>query len=237
MKLKSNSVFKRFIILITLNFIATAFVIYLHTPKPLPLIFDFKCLDTQQICPVKINEIRKNALEKSIKDAVKNSHRLGTLSDAYTSVMRFRVSVMNQSIGYVTIASTTPQKITGDIQCIDGILSYGTKKEVEDYFVLSEMTSDLVTSVTSYVNSCPGFVISQNSLTKLPPVPPNAVLTFEAGPQFDPIFSPDYLSWVLVFMFNSVVIVGLLPIIREGWRFLKKGSDYFTDSKPNCNAF
>ena len=38
-----------------------------------------------------------------------------------------------------------------------------TKKEMEDYFVLSDSASELVTSVTSYVNSCPGFVITKNS--------------------------------------------------------------------------
>src|SRR3989344_9464482 len=171
-ELKLKSILVRTFFLLTLNLVATIFIIYLHTPTPLPLIFDFKCLDTQQICSVKIDESRKVALEKSIKNAVRDSRRLGTLSDVYISVMRFRVDVLNLSIGYVAIASTTAQKVTGDIQCVDGVLAYGAKKEVEDYFVLSNSTDDLVTSVTSYVNSCPGFTITDDSLAELPLVPP-----------------------------------------------------------------
>ena len=227
-ELKLKSILVRAFFLLTLNLVATTFIIYLHTPTPPPLIFDFKCLDTQKTCPVEIDENRRTDLEKSIKNAVRDSRRLGKLSDVYISVMRFRVDVLNLSIGYVSIASTTAQKVTGNIQCIDGVLAYGAKKEIEDYFVLSNSTDDLVTSVTSYVNSCPGFTITDDSLAELPLVPPNSTVIFEAGPQFIPVFAPDFLSWVLVFIFNLLVLIGLLPLIREGWRFLKKGSHYFT---------
>ncbi len=217
----------RIIILLVVNVILTSFVIYLHTPHPDSLIFDFKCLDTQKTCPVKIDENRKTDLKEKIDNAVRDSRRLGTLSDIYISVVRFQVNILNQSTGYVSVASSTPIKIEGDIQCLDGILAYGKEKEIEDDFRLSDSSIDLVASISSYVSNCPGFFISVNSLEKLPPVPPNSVVIFEAGPQFTPIFSSDLLSWVFVFIFNLLVLLGLLPLLREGLRFLRKGHFYF----------
>jgi hypothetical protein len=215
---------------------ATFLVISKHTPKPQDLIFDFKCLDTGKPCPIKIDESRKVGFEESINNAIKDSHRFGKLSDVYLSIMRFEVYLKNGTNAYLVIPATDiTLKKPADIQCLERIFEHGAEIQIENNFVLTDSPKKLFEIAERFIGNCPGipldFNFTESELKGLPPIPPNTEIRFDVGPIFTPRFRVDVFTYFLVFSFNSLVFIGLLPLLREGWRFVTKGfSHYFNHS-------
>jgi hypothetical protein len=229
---KHYKIFIRIILCIFFLLATTAVVIHIHTPKPSSLTFDFTCLSgPNSVCPVRVDESKKESFNQTITDSIINSHRLGKLSDVYISLIQFKVTIVNLSTGTVKIGSSTPVEVKGNIQCVNEILLYGQEKEIDKKFVLPDSSRDLIDSIVSYISYCPGFVATEEGLSTVPEVPPNSLLIFQTGPQFVPIFTADWLSWVLVSLFNLILLTGLFPLSREGYRWTIKGSKYFSETK------
>ena len=212
------------IILLFFASVSTYLVIVEHTPKPQDFIFDFTCLNIESACPIKIDQSREVSFKETIKNAIKNLHRLGKLSDVYISVMRFDVYIQNHSRGYIVVGNNT-YPVDLDLQCIDKIFAYDSKIPIKDNFVLNDSSEDLVAQIKNYIVMCPGFSFkSDDSIV----VPPNSEVRLDYGPNFKPIFKADLSTWLIIFVFHVIVILGLLPLFREGWRFIKKGpGSYF----------
>ncbi|TSC69338.1 MAG: hypothetical protein G01um101456_243 [Parcubacteria group bacterium Gr01-1014_56] len=222
--------FWRFLVFLLLSALFTTLIIIIHTPKPDPWMFDFSCMNSGP-CPVTIDQNSQANFQDSVENAIHNSNRLGKLSEVYMSVMQFDVHVYNFSIAYIKAPSTTPpldgKKLRASIQCLEGNLGYGQAIPITGNFSLSDPVDRITKLIEFHVTRCPGFIIEKADLEGLPVFPPNSEIKMDYGPKFSPKFTPDIYSWVLVFGFNCLILLGFLPLIREGIRFLKKGSRYF----------
>jgi hypothetical protein len=233
-KFVKNKYFFRLIRILFLGvtiLLLTCWIIAKHTPSLPDITFDFSCPNPMSPCVAIINEGKNTSFEQGVKASIRLSHRLGKLSDIYISVIRFRLDLYNKTDMNVSVSSTGQSiKTQGMAICTDTVMNYGDLITLEKDFILSDSSEDLFKTVIGYITTCTSYP-SNNQLPKEKIiVPPNQIITFDLEPTFTPKLVPDILSWIIVYVFNILIVVGLLPIIREICRLITKGyKKYFTD--------
>lgn len=231
MFLKNKTLIKCLVCLIFFVLFSTWIVLKIHTPKETSFYLSGNC--PKQVTPTSscVTTLDNSSIDKSIDSATRESHRLGKLSDIYLSVIRFDQRVNNYAQIKTTISTATTSNyfsktVSAYTPCDFGHFNYGESKLIGNDFALTDATNTAAENATNLFKNCkPALLL--NNIKEVPQIPPRSVLTFEPNPSFSITFSPDWWSWFLVFVFNVVLILGLLPLLREAYRFVTKGKDYF----------
>lgn len=234
---KSKSILFNSILFIIFVFITTRWIINIHTPVFKEFTFEISCLQSKLPCEAKINEQPKEVFRQSIKLAVRNSNRLGKLSEIYQSVMRFHLDIVNKADGYIkypaTPTSDVSRHILASIQCDKESFNYGSSKLIEKDFILSDSSEEILNKALNFIQTCSTTYATPKDLEGLPPVPPNTIVVFDFGPKFLPVLSSDYWSWLIIYIFNTIIILGVLPLLRGGYFLISKGLEYFSNPKED----
>ena len=231
---KENGKVRFLLYLLLVASLSTWLSIHYHTPQNLPpIFFDFSCPNSMPPCEAKINEQKQIDFKRGVNDVVRDSHRLGKLSEIYQSVIRFHAYITNETRSYISVPSTkvSVSKST-DVMCGEINFKYNTSRIIEKDFILSDSSELLFNKVADFIKTCT-YYYNNDSLEDLEgnkiEIPPNEILVLEVGPNFSPSLRADYKSWIIVFIFNLLIILGILPIAREGTRFIKKQKNYFIE--------
>lgn len=203
-------------------------MIYIHTPQPSLLTFNFSCTGDNLPCDGKISEQDTKNTQENIKTAIKNSHRFGKLSEIYLSILKFEVGVRNQSDAFIKIP---PHENTFhgflSIQCGAETFSAHSVKQIESFFTFSDSVDPLIASVTDFVKSCDQvFFLNPDNAADLPPVPPDTTVSIDFGPKFLVEFEGDLGNWFIIWLFHTLILLGLLPVFRGGWQFFSNPMKY-----------
>lgn len=204
-------------------------MIAVHTPKPSLLTFSFgECRGDNLPCSGTINDSDIKEISESIASAIMNSRRFGKLSDVYRSVLKFEVGVRNQSDAYIKIPpnETTFHSFLS-VSCGAETLTALEIKPIEDFFSLSDSSEPLVASVTSFVKTCKEvFFLNPDNAADLPPVPPNTTVSIDFGPKFKVEFKGDLLNALIIWLFHSLILLSLLPVLKNSWQFFTNPTKY-----------
>lgn len=219
----------RVVSLLIICFISTWFIVRIHTPKFTEITFDFSCPASKLPCQATISDEKRSNFKSAIATAEGNSHRLGKLSDVYLSVIEGDLKVRNIADLYISYSATNGTlQFPAGANCGNQQLLSGQEYTVGENIALSDDADTIYATPTfEFISSCTGNFLQPDDAAKLPPIPPNDTVKFETGPRFEPFFEPDYLSWILIFVFNFLILLGLLPLFREGYDFVRKGFRYF----------
>ena len=224
--------FCNFLFLFLLVLGATWLMIYLHTPVFSNFTFDFSCPTSTVPCEARINDQQKSAFKQNFDSAISRSHRLGKLSEVYMSVIRFQFNMFNRSDVYITIPpEKSAHHLFVSVQCENAAITYDSSQILQTDYSLSDSPDALLATSVNFIQGCTTLFAQKEDLKILPTVPPNAVVAFDYGPKFLPTLKPDAWSWVIVFIFNLFIILGLLPLAREGFKFINHGFQKYFDSK------
>jgi hypothetical protein len=223
----------RIFIFIITNILFTCFIIIIHTPKLSNINFGYFCKDNNvDECKVDITEDKKRNFEIEISKSVDKSHRLGKLSDIYLSLIKFNVYFLNKTETSLLIIKTnkTINNLKTEIVCRDNKTIFKQNLiKIDTKFALSYESNGLLKIVEAFLEKCNAYRIDDLSVDE--DIIKNHRLINDTIIKSQPIIylvlKTDLLSWILVFLFNILIISGLLPIIKNVLISFVKGYSYY----------
>jgi hypothetical protein len=225
---------KKWIYLSSVLLIPLFYVLILnyYTPRPFHLQIKLNC--DQQPCQFQLDDSVMQQVNTDLQNQIDDANRLDEFAKPFGGFVRVNPRVTNQSTFTISVsnpAQEVPQKALYDCQLLPPRIesfSYGAGIFFSNKSSLAGVP-DLVKSVSNTLLGCFRGLESQQSGKGIV-VAPNGIVSLK-DPKVDFLveFFPDELSKFLVALEALALFLALLPLSREGFRFLKMGWSYFID--------
>lgn len=236
LKYKFNEIVLRFILLASIPTIVTYLIFYYFTPPNILLIYEIKCT-TEDKCGKEFRQDRADAFKRQLEEKTNDLKLLEALSEVpFTDIIFWNIQLTNRSIFSISVSDPSTQSSEpADVVCrssdlLEGrdlllssnagiiLKKVGPSEMVRSFDAISELTLKdcLFSSQSIKFDTTKGFLLA-----------PGGILTIGFFEKYEIIMVPDSKSVLMTFLLVGILTLLGLPILRQGFLFIRGGQKYF----------
>lgn len=205
-------------------------VLNYYTPRSFNLKIELNC--EQQQCQSKIDDSVIQKINSDLQNQIEEANRFDALAKPFSGFIRVEPQLTNNSTFTITVLNPDQEvhrKSKYKCQLSNSYsFAYGQKIIFFNHKSSLIDTPVVVKSVSNTLLKCFRGFESQSEPEKGIWANKNSVIQFkDININFLVEFFPDKLSKFLILLQSLGILLGLLPLVREGIRFIKRGWTYW----------